>query len=465
VKWVGLAIILAAIFPLSAWLRRNPSHAPKIWALVGFLPFILNIAHLVMAMAFVDDPISHHVQGAEFSVLDGLVLALYFSLPRARYSLPFQFVMAFYFGAVVLSAFQSLAPVSAFFYPWQLVRMFVVYAVVAKACDDSRVVPGILSGMAVGIFLEAAVALWQRLDLHMLQASGTFEHQNILGMVSHFVVFPFFALLLDGRGRRFSAFVVLAGVIVELLTTSRATISFAALAFATVFLLSGMAAWTSRKALILFIGIAALSVVAPLAISYIAERGDTQISESNDERESFVKAAAAILSDHPMGVGANGYVVAANTGGYNAAAGVPWTSFDAFVHNVYWLVAAETGYPGLIAFVILLFRPMCVAFFCGWHNRRDPRGHLLLGFGVALLAVYIHSLFEWVFIKAMAQYILAMEFGMIAGLTRQLGYWQYTPSELAFFQSGHRVNRSLPTVSPARDQIKTAGRPNSLARR
>src|SRR5258708_24919325 len=107
-----------------------------------------------------------------------------------------------------------------------------------------------------------------------------------------------------------------------------------------------------------------------------------------------------MVGDHPMGVGANHYVIVANTEGYSDRAGVIPTSGSrgANVHNVYWLVLAETGYVGIAAFLLLLAQPLFMAFRTAWSHRRDWRGDVLLGLGVALLAVYVHSLLEWAFL-------------------------------------------------------------------
>ena len=43
---------------------------------------------------------------------------------------------------------------------------------------------------------------------------------------------------------------------------------------------------------------------------------------------------------------------------------------------------------------------------------------------MALLIVYIHSYFEWIFITFPAQYMFALDAGMVAGLATQLGYWR-----------------------------------------
>jgi O-antigen ligase len=158
-----------------------------------------------------------------------------------------------------------------------------------------------------------------------------------------------------------------------------------------------------------------------------------------------------MLSDHPMGVGANNYVVAANVGGYNQRAGVAarTASLATNVHNAYLLSAAETGYFGLVTFVMLLLRPLIVAFRCGWRNRKDQRGDLLLGLGVTLLVVYVHCFFEWVFFSFKVQYLFAITAGLIVGLAQQLGYWR-TPgqSKLAATKSSFTAAKGdLPLAS------------------
>jgi nucleoside-diphosphate-sugar epimerase len=105
---------------------------------------------------------------------------------------------------------------------------------------------------------------------------------------------------------------------------------------------------------------------------------------------SMIKAGR---SDHPLGIGANHFAVIGNIENYYARAGVKAAMMARAgnVHNFYYLTAAETGYQGLIALLLLLISPLFVAFRCGWRNLGDYRGDLLLGLGVALLTVYLHS--------------------------------------------------------------------------
>jgi O-antigen ligase len=449
--------MLAAIVPLAGWLRRNPRETPKIWMLMGFLPFGLGEFHLYMAaISWPQWP--GYVKGLEISVLDVLALAMYLSLPRLGSMIPFRLSMALYFLAVVLAVFQTPVPIGALFYAWQLARVFLVYAVVAKACADERVAPALLTGMTIGLCFEACFAIWERFGLGILQAGGTLGHQNFLGLMSHFVTFPWLALLLAGeRGWRPIAG-PLAGLVIAALTVSRGTVGLMGAGYVGIFALSVLRRWTPRKAIILAVGVASVCVLAPVILSSFDQRfneaeGAAGYESKYDERGAFENAAEKMISDHPMGVGSNYYVVAANTGGYNTRAAVTWAagSETANVHNVYFLVAAETGYIGLITFVLMLLRPLVVAFRCGWRNRRDRRGDLLLGLGMSLFIVYIHSYFEWIFITFQAQYMFALDAGLVAGLATQLGYWHSKAgNRVAVDRAGAPITRA-PATKVARN--------------
>jgi O-antigen ligase len=416
--------------------------------LVGFLPFFLHFFHMYMSFIYYASwpgyavgisPLPGenigwpgYVEGAEVSILDILVLALYLILPRDRHPLPFRLSMGLYFIAVLLSTFRAQVPETALFYNWQLARIFLVYSIAAKACSDSQISSALLKGMAVGLLVQAGVVIWQRFGLGIFRTPGTLSQENLLGMMSEFVLFPFFALLVAGRGGLLSILVTLAGCIVSVLTVSRAAIVLAGIGFLITFLLFAFRNWTPRKILIWLIGGVVLLAATPLAVSSLEERGIT--FSSDFERTILQNEAESMLSDHPFGVGANQYVVVANEGYrqqaslYRSQIGLGSTVYYVIVHNVYALVAAETGYLGLVTFVLLLARPLFIAFRCGWRNRRDSRGDLLLGIGVALLMIYIHCYFEWVFLTFEPQYMFALELGLVAGLSRQLGYWD-NPSQ------------------------------------
>jgi hypothetical protein len=418
-------MIGALVWPLSLYLRSNPDRRIRVFALAAYLPFVLSIMHLYMAV--IDWRWVGYVKGGEISLLDFISFSIYLSLPRPERKLPFRWSMAIYIAVTALSAFQAMFPVAALFYPVQLCRVFFVYATVYRGvCADPRVPEAVLKGLAAGLFLELAFAVWQRAH-GILQTPGTFSSQNLLGMISHFVIFPFFAALLGGRRGRLAPAVVAAGLVIAVLTASRGTILLDCIGLAIVFVVSARGQWTPRKAKVLWAGVAAMAVFALFAASSLQQRfsGGTGLglSEEDGERLRVKEAAAQMLADHPMGIGANHFTMVANVGGYFTRVGELWGAGRASnVHNVYWLVAAETGYIGLIAFVAFLLPPLIAAFRCGVRHLGDSRGDLLLGLGCALLIVYIHSFEEWIFVAFESQYLLAMVMGLVAGLTEALHY-------------------------------------------
>jgi O-antigen ligase len=442
--------------------------------LIGFLPFFLHYFHLYMSViyfrgdwpGYVFDVAPQggnvawpgYVQGAEVSILDILVLALYLSLPRAKHPLPFRLSMVLYFLAVLLSTFQAEVPKTALFYSWQLARVFFVYLVVTRACADPRVLPAILKGMAAALIVQACVVIWQRFGLGIFRTPGTTIHANLLGLMSEFVLFPLFALLVTGRSGFLSLIATLAGTIVTVMTVSRGAIALAGLGFLATFMLLALRNWTSRTTIIALIGGVALLAIVPWASSSIRERNLR--SWADLERTVLTNEAKAMFSDHPLGVGANQYVVVANTGYRQEAGqfrhqiGLGKTVYYVIVHNTYLLVASETGYLGLITFVMLLARPLIVAFRSGWRNRGDQRGDLLLGLGVALLIVYTHSYFEWDFLTFEPQYMFALEIGLIAGVAQQMGYWYYPSRQNARLRgAGRPISAELTNDTPANKPI------------
>ena len=433
-KWVYLAIAITCMVPLTGWLRNNPRQALKIWMVVGFLVIQHGPLHVYMAM------ISYpawpgYIYGFEISLLDLILLAIFFSRPRKQHFVPFKFAMGFYFLAILLSAVPASVPNEVYFCAWQFARVFFAYLVISTACaDDSRVPILLLKGMAFGILLATVEALWERFGGGVLRTTGGFSHENFLGIVSHFAVFSFFALLLAGERGWLAPTVSLAGIVVAALTASRATFAVAVFGYGVVFAASAWRGWNSRKAKITAICLVATLAVSPLIISSFQTRFQSDAADAffgtDENRVALVETARLMLADHPMGIGANHFIVVANTQGYYSRAGVGWSNFRAIVHNAYWLVAAETGYIGILAFMILLLNPLIVAFRCAWQHRRDRRDQrvdILLGLSVTLLTVYLHSLYEWVFVTFEVQYMFAASVGLIAGLAQQLGYWKQIP--------------------------------------
>ena len=128
-----------------------------------------------------------------------------------------------------------------------------------------------------------------------------------------------------------------------------------------------------------------------------------------------------MIADHPLGVGADQYVVVANLGGYADRAGVPWNKDDrsAPVHNSYFLITAELGFVGLLGLLSIFAAVLAT----GWNTLRlgtGPRSELLVGFVATVFILAIHISFEWVFETATLQYLTACAFGAVIGIAASL---------------------------------------------
>jgi len=419
VKWLFLALLLGAIIPATIWIRLNKKRVHYLWIVVGLFPFLVGPFHLVTA------PISWptwlgYVKGLEITVLDAFAVAFCLGSPRLRSRLPFKLALTFYMVAVVLSSFRSRIPTASVFYIWQIARMFLLYAAVARGTQSLRMPYALLSGMTLGMSYEAVLAASSRLA-GVVQPGGTFGHQNSLGMSTYFVLYPSFALLLAGRKGWQPVVGVFTALIVVVLTASRATMGFAAIGLLLILMLSIKRGLTARKITLALCGVLGLLVIVPAATMSLEGRfGKAAVFKTDGERNALEASASAILSDYPLGIGPNMFALVSTTDGYSRAAGLTWRSTGSLVHNAYWLVAVETGYLGLVAYVLLLASPICYSWPYLSRRYRDLRADMLAGYWVCLVVLYLHSLYEFVLLQWVLQSLLFMAFGLVFGLSIQM---------------------------------------------
>lgn len=424
-KWLALALFILAAPVLAAWLRTNPKNAPVAWAALSFLPFVIGPWHLSVA-PFATPMWSGYVKGWEVSALDSVAIAVIFGTrgrwPKMRFLLPF----LAYFLAVVIATFQARFFNLAVSYPIQVARVGLVFLAVAKVTLAERGERAVLTGLVLGISVQALYSLWARAG-GALQTGGSLGHQNLLGFVSHMVLMPAFAMLLSDRWKTIGALGVLAGGIAVILTASRATITMAGLGIILTLALSLCFRYTNRKALMAFVSLILLGISTPIAYLALERRLELQkislLTEDN-ERTAFERAARSMLVANPFGVGPNHYNFIANTEGYSERAGVNWSvgNRSANVHNSYLLVGAETGYPGLITMVALLGLAILAAFRTALSFKRDASADVMVGLGVGLILVCLHSFYEWMFVVYPAQYVFASSLGLIAGIRTRLAF-------------------------------------------
>jgi O-antigen ligase len=430
--------ILAAL-PLAMVLRSDRRFVLMAWIVVGTLPFVSTLVRIRLSLLGWEEW-TGHTYGIEISIVDIVILALLLADQR-RQKIPFPHFPFLLFGAALsASMLQAPEPIAASFSVVQYLRFyFICYAVTLCATDDS-VLLNVMRGMALGLLFEAGVVFYQRFGLGIAQPAGTFIHQNSLGLFSHFVTYPQFALLLAGETGVMTVLAPIAGALIAVLTASRGASAFTGLGFIATLLLSFTDRVTPRKMMAAGAGVLALLVLVPLAVSSWQKRieaGENVNDESvYDERAALNMSASLMLDDYPLGVGANNYSYVARNEGYAVRGGIVAveSNLGTNVHNVFWLMAAETGYPGIAAYMVLLAWPLVAAVSAGWRARRTPRGMLSLGFAVSLAAVYGHSTLEWILLSYEGQVMLSLVFGLV-------------------FAQAYRVAEALKQTDPARQQV------------
>ena len=417
---IGLAAFLACIPLFIALLRMRRRSQQRLWLLIGLIPFVIASAKLdVSIMSWAYWP--GYVKGMIVSLLDALAIAILVTTrrrPAMGVLLPLY--VLYLVGSSVAIAFAA-TPIASFFFAWQLGRAILVFAAVVIVAAQPRGPQAIIDGLALGALVEAGFTLWQRAH-GVIQASGTMGHQNLLGMAMHFALFPCLAMVLAGDRRLLPKLGVAASAVAIALTGSRAATGLAGAGAIMLLLLSLVRRPTPFKWKAVGGGVALLLIAAPVAYLNLQKRfAAAPITGGDEERAAFERAAWMIWTDHPMGIGANQYVVISNTGGYAERAGVIWNSGSraANVHNTYLLIASETGWLGIMTFLILLLTAIIVAARSAWGRPRGWPGELGLGVLVALAVVALHNLYEWVFVTFIIQYLFAITLGLVVGARHQ----------------------------------------------
>lgn len=409
-------------FPIIVHLLRTRWHLRQ-WAylFLGLLPFVVHTWQLDGAIInWAAWP--GYAKGIVVTVEDSLALAIIVTHRTPRGAPPLSGFVAMYMMAVAFSIILADTPLVPVFYLFQLLRFLVIAIAVAKIAGDPRALQWLGMGLACGMAYEAGIALDQKFQ-GAFQAAGNMAHPNQLGMMSHFVILPLLGLLFAGHRSRMIWVGVLSTLVVIVAGASRATIGLVGIGVALLLLLSLLRRSTPYKKAVIGVVAVAMGLASPFLLHSVNNRLAQQYEHDNggyDERAAFERAAKAMWKDHPFGVGANEYVSVANMQGYSARAGVVWNggSRATNVHNTYLLVAAETGWAGLVTYVTMLGAAIVAGWLFAFRNRSDPRGEIALASALAITMMAIHSQYEWITVTYQVQYVLAISFGMISGLVR-----------------------------------------------
>ena len=418
-KWLFLLGLLGFTPWLATYLKANPKYLPHAGFAMGILPFLLSGLNL-MASPIAWPFWAGAVKGFDISLLDSIALAVIFATKPARTPVALKLFFWIYFTGSAVATFAGSPGLrlASIFYDWQILRAALVYMAVTRACVTHPKMPvAILMGMGFGLGWQAIIAMQEHLGGKM-QAGAWFGHQNLLGMASHFAVFPAIALLLAGYYNKQAVVIIASALMVDFAGGSRATIGLFGIGLLVTLILSIWRKSTGRKSAVAGGLLVMLVVAMPVLYTAIERRPGKMLDESNLERQLMIKAAKMIIADNPLGIGPNRYIVVANAGGYSDRAGMAWNKANrsAPVHNTYYLVTAELGWIGLIG--LLGIYGSLLGYGLSAIRSAPPglHGEMLVGVLGTLIVIMAHSYYEWITMYFHIHYLFAISVGLLIGL-------------------------------------------------
>lgn len=353
-----------------------------------------------------------------FSLIIGL--SLIFTNSRKSPAVPFRYIILFYIFCIFASIFSSRMWLPSSFTLWQVVAVSVIFFAVATEAHKAIVRDYILIGFATSLIFQAANSIFQRIG-GAAQASGTFGHQNILGLAVELTWIPLLAAALASKRSYAELAGIAAGAVCVASSGSRATMGIAAASVLVLAACSVSRRITPRKIRAISVGLILIGVATPFALGSLNARfqGETYFTP-DFERMRFEEAASKMAERNPFGVGANNYVFVSNTEGYADNAGIGWQFANRTVpvHNAYLLSRAETGLIGQISFVTILVFPALWGLYFAFRERRSGDGDILIGLSVGLIANIAHNFYEFAVHTFHVQSLLFINIGLISALIR-----------------------------------------------
>lgn len=392
---------------------------------------VRNPERLLLALILLDVPLQldthldYHQEAAKLSAIGGLGISLttlalmvLYPLwiarlltgrethrPWLRASLP----MALYVGWAMLSLITAQDRTFAFFEAFVLVQSFLMFVYVGSTVRSRGDLLFVFTMLAVGLAIEGAIVLVNHLvgpsfripglvsqpELSRAAAAGpyravgTFGSPNVAGGYLATTLAITLSLLLARVTVGYRALALVSsglGGVALVVTFSRGSwLAFAA-SMALFCVVGWRSGWLPRIIPLATAGVAAV-LFAVYQESIVARLLNAEAAEG---RIPLIFLALRMIADHPLlGVGLNNFHLAISqhlTPEFDGA----WLST---VHNKYLLVWAETGTPGLAAFVAFLLATLHRGW-RGWRSGDQMVSMLAVGLTAALLGQMVHMAVE-----------------------------------------------------------------------
>ncbi|MCI0538879.1 MAG: hypothetical protein L0Z50_27040 [Verrucomicrobiales bacterium] len=414
-KIIALLFTFCLFAPLlGIFLKGRPMWQAGVFALVCFMSIggIYKPQEWGFTLGFVDF-YRGHTKGYPFYYVEALALALV--IGRAlegwtdfRLMPPGLWLYLAYVGLSFISIVNAPDPNFVCMAAVRTVKIGIIFIAAYNFFRTPEHLQFFLVALSLTMFCEMLAVLRLKYRLHVYQVAGTFEHQNSLSMFATMAGMVFLSVSLGPKIRFANLYLLayLACAVIEQATLSRAGLVIFAAGTAGVALLSLWDRLTRRRVVLL----GALSSVAVVGLALSLDTIIGRFQDYGNEasvmtRKLLNRASRNMAADYPLGVGWNNYAIMINQPypygrvidaweGQDSTVRVDETHQKGIAESLYYLLLAETGWQGLISYLLFI-----VVFL--WWNVRSVwrfRGDVLGAFSIGLLAGfgcnYLHSTLE-----------------------------------------------------------------------
>ena len=421
-RFVAIALVILSLPIFIALLTQYRDR--RDWALFAIGVMLFLVGTLQIDGALITWRLwQGYVRGVFISPVDTLSLALIITRTgKAR--VHYLWVLLLFALPSLVSIAVSYMPMASFFVTMQVLRIALMFYALAGELHRPSAMRSLFGGVAVGLMIQGGYVIQQKLS-GVVQARGTADHQNILGMMVELAAIPLLALVLEGDKRKLLYAGLIAALVIVAGGGSRGTMAFVAAGLALATLLSVMRRMTPRKGKLLGVAVMASLLVVPLGLATLKDRfGDRSVTVLDEQRPAFERAARAMAADHPLGVGANTYVMIANEQGYSQRAGVSWggNNLAAPVHNSFLLMRAEMGWFGEIVMFLVIAVFIIGGLRTGFSEKKQAMVGMALGAATSGIVIAFHANYEYAWHLEVVQRLFFVNLAVLSAcvaLTRQ----------------------------------------------
>ena len=442
-----LAVLLPSYFwlgpALGAWAASSRKARRAIFCLMIFLTALAPGKFTLMVVSM--EKYRGHTKGFEGNFIEVLAIALMVASSRNRYGgwLKWGPGLKLYLAWICLSLV-SLIPATQFSLLYGVMaavkfsKAAITFLGAYHFLREEEDIRWILRTMAGVLIWYAVFGLKERLLGGVWQFKGYFEHQNPMCMWTYLMAIPLLSAALHKKTPAGDANLYLigfgSGALAILLSVSRAGLGALAAGAVVVLLIAWIRKPTPRVIAFTITAAVGAMLVSAFAMNSFRARlkevkESAQVTEF-DLRDVLNMQSRAMLHNSPVGIGWNCYGVA-NSRPYGAKFSEYLEDWDAsrgfaiydenyyanpLTESLYWLLLAETGYPGFMCFLIFAGATVMFAARSAWTFRGSLAGAFACGLTIALTICYFHGTVERILTqtKNLAQWTMLC--GLVAAM-------------------------------------------------